>query len=184
MNFSNILNLIAIIVAPVAAVFIGQWLQDRANKRKDKLEIFKALMISRNGWSMESVRALNIIDIVFADEDTVRARWKEYYDKLYIENPSEAELKKIKTAQDKLLEAMAVSLGYKDKVTWETIQNPYVPRGMIEAEQMQREFQNGQLEWAKLAGMVRSAYEEKPNPNSAATAIITGKPEGDKGNGQ
>ena len=46
---------------------------------------------------------------------------------------------------------MAVSLGYKGKVTWETIQNPYVPKGMIEAEQMQREYQNGQLAWARLA---------------------------------
>lgn len=25
---------------------------------------------------------------------------------------------------------MANSLGYKDKVTWETIQNPYIPKGM------------------------------------------------------
>ena len=151
MNCGDILNLIAIIVAPVAAVLIGQWLQNRANKRKDKLEIFKTLMIARNGWSPESVRALNIIDIVFADDSTVRARWKEYYDRLCVENPSETELKKIKTAQDKLLEAMAVSLGYKEKVTWETIQNPYVPKGMIEAEQMQREYQTGQLAWAQIA---------------------------------
>ena len=33
---------------------------------------------------------------------------------------------------------------------WGSI-NPYVPKGMIEAEQMQREYQNGQLAWAKLA---------------------------------
>ena len=151
MTISDILNLVAIIVAPVAAVLIGQWLQNRATKRKDKLEIFKTLMIARNGWSPESVRALNIIDIVFADDSTVRARWKEYYDRLCVENPSETELKKIKTAQDKLLEAMAVSLGYKEKVTWETIQNPYVPKGMIEAEQMQREYQTGQLAWAQIA---------------------------------
>lgn len=151
MTIDDVLNLAAIIVAPIAAVLIGQWLQNRANKRKDKQEIFKTLMIARNGWSPESVRALNIIDIVFADNSTVRARWKEYYDRLCVENPSETELKKIKTAQDKLLEAMAISLGYKDKVTWETIQNPYIPKGMIEAEQMQREYQTGQLAWAQIA---------------------------------
>lgn len=184
MTISDVLNLVAIIVAPVAAVLIGQCLQNRANKRKDKMEIFKSLMIARNGWSPESVRALNIIDIVFADDKNVRARWKEYFDKVCVENPSETDLNKIKKCQDKLLEAMAVSLGYKDKVTWETIQNPYVPRGMIEAEQMQREFQNGQLEWAKLAGMVRSAYEANPNPNSAAKTIITGNPEGESDHGK
>ena len=46
---------------------------------------------------------------------------------------------------------MAVSLGYKDKVTWETIQNPYVPKGLIDAEQKQQEYQQGQLAMAKIA---------------------------------
>ena len=64
---------------------------------------------------------------------------------------SEAQLKKIQNAQYKLLETIAKSLGYKDKVTWETIQNPYIPKGMVEAEQLQRELQNGQLAWAKAA---------------------------------
>ena len=45
--------------------------------------------------------------------------------------PNETQLKKIQNAQYKLLETMANSLGYKNKVTWETIQNPYVPDGMI-----------------------------------------------------
>ena len=172
MTISDILNLVAIIVAPVAAVLIGQWLQNRATKRKDKLEIFKTLMIARNGWSPESVRALNIIDIVFADDSTVRARWKEYYDRLCVENPSETELKKIKTAQDKLLEAIAVSLGYTDKVTWETIQNPYVPKGMIEAEQMQREYQTGQLAWAQIAKNFNSSmipgFMQKPQESHSS----------------
>ena len=165
MTCGEILNLIAIIIAPIAAVLIGQWLQDRAEKRKDKLSVFKSLMISRNGWSLESVRALNIIDIVFSDDKAVRACWKDYYDKLFVENPSETDLKKIKTAQEKLLEAIAVSLGYKDKVTWETIQNPYVPKGLIEAEQTQREYQNGQLAWARLAESFQNSM-----PYPAATS--------------
>lgn len=151
MDIGNWLNLVAIIIAPIAAVLIGQWLQNRANRRKDKLDIFKSLMITRNGWSPESVRALNIIDIVYADDKNVRQRWKEYYDRLCVENPSDTDLKKIKTAQDKLLEAMAISLGYKNKVTWETIQSPYVPKGMVEAAHMQQEYQTGQLAWAQIA---------------------------------
>ena len=82
MDTGDILNLIAIIVAPIAAVLIGQWLQDRSEKRKDKLAIFKTLMFSRNGWSPESVRALNIIDIVFSDDDTVPAL-KSYRGRVY-----------------------------------------------------------------------------------------------------
>ena len=158
MSISDILNLIAIIVIPIAAVIIGQHLQNRAEKRKDKMEIFKTLMISRNGWTVESVRALNIIDIVFADDEKVRAAWRDLYDKYSVDNPDNAHLEKIRQAQFKLIEAMAVSLGYKDKITWETIQNPYVPKGMVEAEKMQKEFQDGQLAWAKAAGIFKEKF--------------------------
>lgn len=69
MEIKDILNLIAIIVIPIAAVLIGQWLQNRSEKRKDKMQIFKALMTARiYGWTVESVHALNVIDIVFADD--------------------------------------------------------------------------------------------------------------------
>ena len=43
----------------------------------------------------------------------------------------------VTNAQYKLLETIAKSLGYKDKVTWETIQNPYIPDGMIQQQQEQ-----------------------------------------------
>ena len=159
MDMNLVVNLVAIIIAPVVAVLIGQWFQNRGEKRKDKLEIFKTLMIARNGWNPESVKALNIIDIVYADDKAVREQWKEYYDRLCVEEPSEIELKKIKTSQDKLLEAIATSLGYKDKVTWETIQNPYVPKGMIEEAQMQREWQKGQLECARYFMNLRNTTQ-------------------------
>lgn len=129
----EIINIFAIILAPIAAVFIGQILQNKSEKRKDKMHIFKTLMTSRlYGWTPESVHCLNLIDIVFSDDKNVRAAWKDLHDKYCVENPTETDLKKIKNAQYKLLEAMAFSLGYKDKVTWETIQNPYIPQGMIQ----------------------------------------------------
>ena len=82
MECKDILNLIAIVVIPIAAVLIGQYLQNRAEIRKDKMQIFKTLMTSRiYGWTQESVHCLNIIDIVFADDKTVRDAWKDLYDK-------------------------------------------------------------------------------------------------------
>ena len=135
MKLAEILNLIAIIIIPIIAVIVGQWLQTRSEKRKDKMHIFKTLMTSRvYGWTQESVHCLNIIDIVFADDKKVRNAWKDLYDKYCVQNPDESQLKKIETAQYKLLETMAVSLGYKDKVTWETIQNPYIPKGKCTAD--------------------------------------------------
>ena len=138
MECKDILNLIAIIVIPIVAVLIGQHLQNRAEIRKDKMHIFKVLMTSRiYGWTQESVHCLNIIDIVFSDDENVRNAWKDLYDKYYVQNPDETQLKKIQNAQYKLLDTMANSLGYKDKVTWETIQNPYIPEGMRRQQQEQ-----------------------------------------------
>ena len=138
MECKDILNLIAIIVIPIVAVLIGQHLQNRAEIRKDKMHIFKVLMTSRiYGWTQESVHCLNIIDIVFSDDKKVRNAWKDLYDKYCVQNPDETQLKKIQNAQYKLLDTMANSLGYEDKVTWETIQNPYIPDGMIRQQQEQ-----------------------------------------------
>lgn len=147
MECKDILNLIAIVVIPIAAVLIGQHLQNRAEIRKDKMQIFKTLMTSRiYGWTQESVHCLNIIDIVFADDKKVRDAWKDLYDKYCVKNPDETQIKKIQNAQYKLLETMANSLGYKDKVTWETIQNPYIPKGMLqqinEQNQSQQAYNN------------------------------------------
>lgn len=147
MGLKDILNLIAIFIIPVVAVIVGQHLQNRAEIRKDKMHIFKILMTSRiYGWTQESVHCLNIIDIVFADDKKVRDAWKDLYDKYCVENPDETQIKKIQNAQYKLLETMANSLGYKDKVTWETIQNPYIPKGMSqqinERNQSQQAYNN------------------------------------------
>lgn len=148
MELKDILNLIAIFIIPVVAVIVGQHLQNRAEKiRNDKMHIFKVLMTSRiYGWTQESVHCLNIIDIVFADDKKVRDAWKDLYDKYCVENPDETQIKKIQNAQYKLLETMTNSLGYKDKVTWETIQNPYIPKGMLqqinERNQSQQAYNN------------------------------------------
>ena len=141
----NIINIITVIIAPVVAVWVGQKLQDRHERRKDKIELFKTLMISRNGWTIESVRALNVLDVVFSDDEKVRNAWEKYYDKLCVENPTDTELKKIQDTQYELLEAMAESLGYKKTITWKTIQKPYKPKGMVEAEEKQRFYQEEQL---------------------------------------
>lgn len=42
----TILNLIAVLLIPVVAVFVGQYLQERAQRRKDKMDIFKTLIES------------------------------------------------------------------------------------------------------------------------------------------
>jgi hypothetical protein len=152
MRTLDIINIIAIIVSPVVAVVVGQILQDRRKKRSDKMEIFKTLMISRGlGWSTESVKALNIIEVVFSDDQLVLDQWKIYYDRLCVEDPNETERFKIKAEGDKLLDVMAKSLGYKEKVTWETIQKPYMPKGLADNIIQQQQYQSAQLDIMNLA---------------------------------
>lgn len=161
-----IVNIIAVIVAPIVAVKVGQHLQNRAQSRKDKMDIFKTLMANRTGWSTASVYAMNIIDVVFVDDEAVRACWKTYYEKLCIQEPDEMQKGQIRTAHYKMLEAMAISLGYKDKITWETIQNPYMPVGMMSAMEQQQVIQGGQELLASSMSSILSRMTGENAPQS------------------
>lgn len=160
----NIVNLIAIIVIPILAVIIGQKLQESAQKRTDKIQIFKILMTSRvYGWTADSVQALNLLEIVFADDKAVCEQWKVYYDKLCVENPNDTELSKIKKEKDKLLEIMAKSLGYKN-ITLSTIQSPYIPKGMIDIMTQQQKYQTDQSDvMEQVKNMMKTNGKDKNN---------------------
>lgn len=158
----KVLNIIALLLVPIVAVIVGQKLQEREKKREDKMQIFKVLMTNRGlGWSQDMVWALNTIDVVFADDDAVIRQWKIYYDKLCIEKPSETDFKKITTERNKLIEQIANSLGYKDKITWETIQNPYIPQGMVEAINKTHEFQASQQNLMNIFQQMMSPAKEE-----------------------
>lgn len=137
-----VMNLIALIVVPIVAVLIGQCLQTRAKKRDDKMRIFETLITSRVfGLNEESVRAYNLIHIVFADEKDVRKKWVDYYKSLCVENPSETQLAESLEKQTKLLKAMASSLGYTDELSQEALDIKYIPKGLAEAAERQKKQQ-------------------------------------------
>ena len=165
MTINDYLTLAALIIIPIVAVVIAQWLQNRSEKRKDKMQIFKTLMTSRiYGWTPDSVNALNIIDIVYSDDNKVRAAWKDLNDKYRVTNPDQQHLKKIENAQYKLLEAMANSLGYKEKITWETIQNPYMPVDMMQQIETQKIMQ--QTYFNVINSVNQYVQNQKQNPNT------------------
>ncbi|MGL5382794.1 MAG: DUF6680 family protein [Culicoidibacterales bacterium] len=145
MEALDIINILIIIISPVIAVCVGQQLQINSKKRDDKMQIFKSLMTARiYGWTTESVHNLNVIEIVFAEDKEVCRAWKILFDKYRTENPTETELQKIQILQNKLIEQMAIALGYKEKITWETIQNPYIPKGMAEQIRKNTEMNDNQ----------------------------------------
>ncbi len=123
-NIISIVSIISILLAPVIAVLIAQYLQNRAIKHQNKMDIFKILMMYRAMNHVDAVKAFNMIDIVFSDSKDVREKWKNYFDVL---NSGSMKVEKAIIEKHKLLEAIAKDLGYKDKISWETIQQPYLP---------------------------------------------------------
>ena len=143
----EVINIIAILVSPIIAIYVGSYFQDRTEKRKDKMALFKTILTARiYGWSYESVNALNLIDIVFFDENKVRIAWKNLYDKYALDGSVDSNIDIIKNAQNELYIAMAIALGYEDKIVRDVIEKPYLPNGLAEAQKQEQQYKKGQLE--------------------------------------
>lgn len=160
MDAKDWINIAAIIIIPIVAVLIGQYLQTRAKKREEKLQIFKTLMTARiYGWTKESVHALNIIDIVYVNHKSVRAAWAKLFELYCIEDKTDVMNKKRQDLMYKLLEEMSKSLGYGKKIDWQTIQNPYIPKGLQDELLKEEIFKNGQLSFANFMQMMNPVNE-------------------------
>lgn len=147
MTCSEVINVLAIVLSPLIALYVGRKLQDREKNRNDKMLIFRSLMMDRGlGWSTESVRAFNIIEIVFADDAKVLKQWKKFYQALCIQNPNSTQTLAIEKARAEFLVTMAESLGYKETITKEIIQNAYIPVGLRKSIEQQQQYHNGMLE--------------------------------------
>lgn len=159
MEVKDWINVAALIVIPIVAVIIGQYLQTRAKKREDKMRIFTVLMNTRAfAWTKESVEALNMIDVVFVNDKKVRTAWANLLDAYNSTENSIQLANKRATLKYKLLEEMAICLGYKDKITWDTIQNPYTPQGMTDEMKAQEQFKSGQL---AVLGMLQGNFAQQ-----------------------
>jgi hypothetical protein len=148
----NIINIIAIIVIPILAVLIGQWLQNRSEKRKDKMRVFTHLMSYRAFGYVDqySVNFFNSVPIVFYDDKDVIEKYNVYLKSLNIKQEDmEQKKKEIEDNKTKMLEAMAKSLKYKN-ISWDTIQNPYIPVGLLTQIEQENIYKKGQLEIAKV----------------------------------
>lgn len=119
----------AIVIAtglgPVLAVLVTLWHQDRTQKSQAKERLFRVLMAHRKSIPPhhEWVNAMNVIDVVFQDEDKVLELWHELYD-ILVQAPLNEERRVHKSLE--LLSEMARVLGYK-KLTQTDIDKFYSP---------------------------------------------------------
>ena len=165
-KFMEWINLVAIIVIPILAVIIGQYLQDRSEKRKDKMRVFTHLMSYRSFGYIDqySVNIFNSVPIIFYDDKEVIEKYNSYLKSLNIK-PDDAQIKQkeIEDNKTKMLEAMAKALKYKN-INWELIQNPYIPKSLLDQIDAENTYKRGQVEIAKV-------FTDITNPQTSTDAV-------------
>ncbi len=147
----NIINILAVLLSPIVALLISNKVQTNKARRQEKIQILKILMTQRfSVKNIDHVNALNLIDVVFIDSKKVREAYKDLYT-VYgskYDNNNENEVRdyceKAKKAETKLIEAIINDLGYKDKITWDAIQEPYIPQWLSDEIVARTEINNAQ----------------------------------------
>lgn len=148
MNQLNWINIFAVVASPLFAVWLTRYLADRSDKRKQKMQVFKKLMIARiNSATREYVETVNCIDVVFSDCEKVRSAWKSLYEEY--SKPCQQDLYAQYCKLIKLIEAIAKDLGYKN-IEWDDIiMNSYKPKWLVDELKAEQEYKAGQVALAK-----------------------------------
>jgi hypothetical protein len=146
----------ATVLGPILAVQAQKWIEKTTNKRRQKLNVFYALMATRaTRLAPDHVQALNRIDLEFsgswflgfrrqtARERDVLEEWKSYIDQLSIDlkgksqNDLDLWTKDCNKLFIDLLYSMSNCLGfYYDKV--QLARGAYYPTGHEDAEKIQK----------------------------------------------
>ncbi|MDX9911810.1 MAG: hypothetical protein RBS39_08270 [Phycisphaerales bacterium] len=151
-GLSDLLMILAVLVAPFVAVHVQRRLDVERERRNRKARIFRTLMATRAArLSGDHVSALNLIDIEYfgtvsrsgkqlqsASDRRVVQKWREYLDSLDWNTEDEAELKSRRQISFvrlvDLLQEMGNNLGYNfDRVLLE--KGIYTPEAHGEREE-------------------------------------------------
>jgi hypothetical protein len=157
-----IASIVAIVVGPVAALAIQRWADHRREKRKEKLWVFKTLMMYRaTRLNFNFVQALNVIDVVFSGESQkekeVRTAWKVLLDHLTTDQKPVSAQQKAFDLTIALLVQMGKSLGYDfDEVYLK--RQVYQPVGHTQVEEEQNEIRALVLRLLKGQGRLPVAF--------------------------
>ena len=139
MGLNDWLVIIAIIIGPILAIQIQKFIEDKKERKKQKMQIFKTLMATRaTPLSPLHVEALNMIDIEFYNNKEITEKWKLLLDNFanYPQDTEDPEYQtKLNLCSAKstelltdLLYEMGKSLGYNfDKV--HLMRGAYIPKG-------------------------------------------------------
>lgn len=145
MTIADGLVILAVLVAPVAAVQIQKFLEKKREKRLRRLAIFQALMATRAARvSPRHVEALNMIELEFYGDEEIVGAWRIYRDHLNRTDIDRDDTAIVQSWLDRgddlfveLLHAIARRLGYRfDRV--DLRRGAYTPVAQGEAELLVR----------------------------------------------
>lgn len=131
-------NIIAVIISPVIAVLISMYIQDKKEKRMDKMELFKTLLLTKNvNYPLDTqiVKMYNMINIYYYKNTNVRQKWNQIYD-LLCEQPLNGRL--VEQKKSELLYLICKDLGYKS-ITHIDFDRIYFPVGISDKEKLDSE---------------------------------------------
>ncbi|MBI5572064.1 MAG: hypothetical protein HY914_19125 [Desulfomonile tiedjei] len=175
MTSSDWWHVAAVLLSPLIAVQVSVWLQNRRERRQQKVSIFKTLMSTRaSALSPEHVSALNLIDIEFYGKGKksqgVRTAWKAYLDHLNTGASPEVWNEKQQDLLVELLYQMAVALGYEFDKT-DIKRASYFPSGYGEMQLDNFKIRKGLvgLVEGKSALQVAAALPEPPASSTVET---------------
>jgi hypothetical protein len=135
-----------------------------ADRRRFKLNIFASLMQERAEiYSADAVRALNSIDIAYADNGSVREAWSELFQAL-TGNPM-APGHVIDERIRNLLRQMAADLGISDTLRLDDFARVYYPNALADERRVKELQRKSHLE--QLTGQIDTTANE--------TASLEGK---------
>jgi hypothetical protein len=164
-NIRDVVNIVAIIIGPIAAVLITLWLQNRKEERDGKIKLFMALLANRKSYpvSPDWAKALNLIDAVFQDNPKILVLWHDYYALLQKQNLNQNEEKERNHKYLELMSAIAETLGFH-KLHQTDIDKFYIPQAHADQANLNA---SCQLEWLRvLKNTERLVVVPKENPKS------------------
>lgn len=156
------------IFSPVDAVTVGRELNSRQQKDNAKRNLFLILFSLRGSpLNYDFVKALNQIEVVFEDIETVLNAWHIHYNSL--QNKGLVNPEKIWDMQRaNLLSAMAVSLGYNRIRETDMLQN-YYPVGHMNDLSQQEEHRNASLDYFLSGAALHKRVIQQMDANQSQT---------------
>lgn len=156
----EVINILSVLFSPIIAVLITIYLQNRSEKRKHKMELFRTLLLTKNiNFPMDknAVSMYNMINIYFYRNKKIRQIWKECFDLLCTNGYS---VKLVEEKKAELLFEIAKDLGYGKAINHLDFDRIYYPKGVADQDEIERQISTELLRVLKNSDAIITIVNE------------------------